>query len=89
MGMYQLLESIQIMLNRMLQTAEHLTLAALGKSKVEPPPESSESGDRQKSVFREDEAIPLPFRGRLQDYFRSGYDRGHMYGIDISLFCHF
>ncbi|VDB91545.1 unnamed protein product [Peniophora sp. CBMAI 1063] len=25
----------------------------------------------------EDEAIPLPFRARLQGYFRSGYDRGH------------
>lgn len=34
--------------------------------------------DRKKSVFMENEAIPLKFRGRLADYFRSGYDRGHM-----------
>lgn len=33
--------------------------------------------DRKKSVFKEDEAIPLKFRARLRDYFRSGYDRGH------------
>lgn len=33
--------------------------------------------DRKKSVFREDELIPLKFRARLRDYFRSGYDRGH------------
>lgn len=33
--------------------------------------------DRKKSVFKEDEAIPLKFRNRLRDYFRSGYDRGH------------
>ncbi|OBA21036.1 hypothetical protein METBIDRAFT_31658 [Metschnikowia bicuspidata var. bicuspidata NRRL YB-4993] len=33
--------------------------------------------DRKKSVFREDEAVPLKFRARLRDFFRSGYDRGH------------
>lgn len=33
--------------------------------------------DRKKSVFKEDETIPLKFRARLRDYFRSGYDRGH------------
>lgn len=38
---------------------------------------SVEGVDRKKSVFREDEAIPLKFRARLRDYFRSGYDRGH------------
>ncbi|KAK0483289.1 hypothetical protein IW261DRAFT_937780 [Armillaria novae-zelandiae] len=58
-------------------TAEHLTLASLGKSTLAPS-ESSESGDRSKSTFIEDESIPVPFRARLQDYFRSGYDRGHM-----------
>ncbi|KAK0448377.1 uncharacterized protein EV420DRAFT_856610 [Desarmillaria tabescens] len=58
-------------------TAEHLTLASLGKSTLVPS-ESSESGDRSKSTFIEDESIPVPFRARLQDYFRSGYDRGHM-----------
>ncbi|KAE9407051.1 DNA/RNA non-specific endonuclease [Gymnopus androsaceus JB14] len=57
-------------------TAEHLTLASLGKSSLVGPPD--ESGDRSKSNFMEDEAIPAPFRARLQDYFRSGYDRGHM-----------
>lgn len=33
--------------------------------------------DRKKSVFREDESVPVKFRARLRDYFRSGYDRGH------------
>lgn len=41
--------------------------------------ESEEKGDRSRSTFTEDVAVPLPFRARLQDYFRSGYDRGHMY----------
>lgn len=33
--------------------------------------------DRKKSIFKEDETIPMKFRARLRDYFRSGYDRGH------------
>ncbi|KAG8889157.1 nuclease [Tulasnella sp. 332] len=63
-------------------TAEHLTLASLGKSRVvETVPDEGEGkskGDRSRSNFSEDEAIPIPFRARLADYFRSGYDRGHM-----------
>ncbi|GME76640.1 unnamed protein product [Ambrosiozyma monospora] len=35
------------------------------------------NGDRKNSVFKEDEQIPLKFRGLLKNYFRSGYDRGH------------
>lgn len=35
-------------------------------------------GNRKNSVFRENAAIPEKFRARLSDYFRSGYDRGHM-----------
>ncbi|KAG8810608.1 nuclease [Serendipita sp. 399] len=54
-------------------TAEHLTLAS-----VSPPPDDPNGGDRHKSVFKEDESIPLKFRALLKDYFRSGYDRGHM-----------
>jgi hypothetical protein len=61
------------------QTAEHLTLASLGKSSLAAPAEGGEKGDRTKSEFMEDESIPVPFRARLKDYFRSGYDRGHMY----------
>ncbi|PCH38707.1 hypothetical protein WOLCODRAFT_136405 [Wolfiporia cocos MD-104 SS10] len=57
-------------------TAEHLTLASLGKSPLEPP--KSGTGDRQNSTFSEDQSIPELFRAKLQDYFRSGYDRGHM-----------
>ncbi|OWZ42874.1 endonuclease G, mitochondrial [Cryptococcus neoformans c45] len=34
--------------------------------------------DRSKSVFKEDDGIPKMFRAKLSDYFRSGYDRGHM-----------
>ena len=37
-----------------------------------------EGVDRSKSHFMEDTAIPQLFRARLGDYFRSGYDRGHM-----------
>lgn len=37
----------------------------------------SEGVDRKRSIFKEDELVPLKFRARLRDYFRSGYDRGH------------
>ncbi len=47
--------------------AEHITPASLARS----------NGDRRHSVFVEDETIPAKFRAKLQDYFRSGYDRGH------------
>ncbi|KAL1691462.1 hypothetical protein GGG16DRAFT_91363 [Schizophyllum commune] len=59
-------------------TAEHLTLASLGKSALVAGPEASEAGDRGKSTFVEDPSIPVMFRAKLSDYFRSGYDRGHM-----------
>ncbi|KAJ2796041.1 nuclease [Coemansia helicoidea] len=36
------------------------------------------SGDRANSEFKEDPAVPAMFRALLKDYFRSGYDRGHM-----------
>ncbi|KAH9857817.1 hypothetical protein C2E23DRAFT_720275 [Lenzites betulinus] len=58
-------------------TAEHLTLASLGKSVLEPR-KPDEAGDRSNSQFSEDQSIPAMFRAKLQDYFRSGYDRGHM-----------
>lgn len=47
--------------------AEHITPASLANS----------NGDRKHSVFVEDTAVPEKFRGKLKDYFRSGYDRGH------------
>ncbi|KAJ8519877.1 hypothetical protein ONZ45_g3236 [Pleurotus djamor] len=59
-------------------TAEHLTLASLGKSPLSPPPSANEVGDRQKSTFCEDPSLPEKFRSKLSDYFKSGYDRGHM-----------
>jgi endonuclease G, mitochondrial len=64
-----------------------LTLASLGKSRVEESGRSGsrtgngKPGDRENSTFQEDEALPVPFRAKLQDYFRSGYDRGHMYVV--------
>ncbi|KAI0665079.1 hypothetical protein C8Q70DRAFT_941880 [Cubamyces menziesii] len=58
-------------------TAEHLTLASLGKSALEPR-SNDEAGDRANSQFTEDASIPAMFRAKLSDYFRSGYDRGHM-----------
>ncbi|KAI3482119.1 hypothetical protein L1887_55250 [Cichorium endivia] len=52
-------------------TAEHLTAAALQRPPGPKP-------DRSNSVFREDTRIPELFRAKMADYFRSGYDRGHM-----------
>lgn len=46
---------------------EHITKESL----------AAKNGDRKNSYFIEDEKIPEIFRGRLRDYFRSGYDRGH------------
>ncbi|KAK6541279.1 nuclease [Orbilia ellipsospora] len=34
--------------------------------------------DRKNSTFLEDTSVPEKFRAKLKDYFRSGYDRGHM-----------
>ena len=34
--------------------------------------------ERKNSFFKEDENVPLKFRAHLRDYFRSGYDRGHL-----------
>ena len=47
--------------------AEHITPASL----------AMRDGDRKGSVFLEDPQVPEKFRGKLKDYFRSGYDRGH------------
>lgn len=47
--------------------AEHITPQSLLVS----------NGDRKNSVFYEDVTIPVAFRAKLADYFRSGYDRGH------------
>ncbi|KAI9277039.1 hypothetical protein BDA99DRAFT_429661 [Phascolomyces articulosus] len=49
--------------------AEHLTPASLKRQ---------EGVDRAKSNFSEDTNIPVQFRARLQDYYKSGFDRGHM-----------
>ncbi|BGP21065.1 hypothetical protein JCM10213_007583 [Rhodosporidiobolus nylandii] len=49
-------------------TAEHLTAANL----------KSGGGDRAEAKFGEDPAVPEMFRAKLLDYFKSGYDRGHM-----------
>lgn len=38
---------------------------------------STKNGNRKGSIFKEDEKIPVIFRAKLADYFRSGYDRGH------------
>ncbi|KZZ88133.1 mitochondrial nuclease [Ascosphaera apis ARSEF 7405] len=47
--------------------AEHITADSL----------KEKHADRKHSSFYEDERIPSAFRAKLQDYFRSGYDRGH------------
>ena len=53
-------------------TAEHLTAASLTR------PPGTPKGDRSNSAFKEDPRIPETFRAKMADYFRSGYDRGHM-----------
>lgn len=50
---------------------EHITAQSILTPAGAPPV------DRKKSVFMEDTTIPEMFRGRLANYFRSGYDRGH------------
>lgn len=47
--------------------AEHITPESL----------AIKGGDRKYSNFVEDATIPEKFRAKLNDYFRSGYDRGH------------
>ena len=58
------------------KTAERLTAASLGRGPSKP--DETERADRGRSTFTEDESVPIMFRARLADYFRSGYDRGHM-----------
>ena len=57
------------------QSQRYLTLASLGKSAVQP---QAGGADRANSQFKEDASVLAMFRAKLQDYFRSGYDRGHM-----------
>ncbi|KAI5449494.1 nuclease [Naganishia albida] len=67
-------------------TAEHLTAENLGKVPASTTPvipmtavpPAKEKGDRSRSQFIEDPDVPAMFRAQLKDYFRSGYDRGHM-----------
>ncbi|QBM90907.1 endonuclease G [Metschnikowia aff. pulcherrima] len=47
---------------------EHITKESIKRS---------DGVDRKKSIFKEDETVPVKFRARLRDFFRSGYDRGH------------
>lgn len=48
---------------------EHITAQSL---------QNTDGTDRKRLVFREDESVPPKFRALLRDYFRSGYDRGHL-----------
>lgn len=58
-------------------TASHMTaesLLQIPRADGQKHPKAN----RANSVFKEDDRIPDLFRARLADYFRSGYDRGHM-----------
>lgn len=68
---------------------EHLTMENLRRlpppTRTGPPapqpgavPSDPSKPDRSRSTFKEDESIPTKFRARLNDYFRGGFDRGHM-----------
>ncbi|KAK9451573.1 uncharacterized protein V1518DRAFT_408919 [Limtongia smithiae] len=48
---------------------EHITPQSIAKNR---------GVDRKNAIFTENESIPAIFRAHLADYFRSGYDRGHM-----------
>ncbi|CAO1624583.1 unnamed protein product [Sympodiomycopsis kandeliae] len=58
-------------------TASHMTAESLLQI-PRPDGQKHPKANRQNSVFKEDERIPDLFRAKLADYFRSGYDRGHM-----------
>lgn len=59
-------------------TAHHMTAESLLKVPLPPGSPPPPKADRSNSVFKEDDRVPEAFRARLADYFRSGYDRGHM-----------
>nr|CAG8511454.1 6971_t:CDS:2 [Entrophospora candida] len=62
-------------------TFEHLTKNSFpGKFQGEPNDVKKDlvPVDRTKSRFQEDVIIPEKFRAKLVNYFKSGYDRGHM-----------
>lgn len=58
------------------KVAEHITPESL----------ASRNGNRDHSTFQEDAQVPEMFRGKLKDYYRSGYDRGHQVYYFISPF---
>ncbi|KAF9544050.1 nuclease [Mortierella hygrophila] len=49
--------------------AEHITVESL---------KPGEGVGRGNSTFKEDDTVPDLYKAKLSDYFRSGYDRGHM-----------
>lgn len=62
-----LMSSYDRRLRNPIWVAEHITPASLNIA----------NADRKLSVFKEDDQIPEKFRGKLKDYARSGFDRGH------------
>ncbi|KAJ1983841.1 nuclease [Dimargaris verticillata] len=57
---------------------EHLTRDNLKAPHSGGSKGSDNEPDRSHSTFKEDNSIPGMFRALLKDYFKSGYDRGHL-----------
>lgn len=58
--------------------AEKLTKDSIKRRTPQPGDSLPLPPDRQKSQFKNDQALPEEFRARTQDYISSGYDRGHL-----------